>query len=284
MSASAVPAIRSEGSMASNTSIPAPVIAAASVALYERYTHTGLDNLFMHANAPGDPPVGNKLEKCQAWLRRASKEPDVAGLAVVGRAIEEFMEADRALDESQEEDRARIRDALAKSGLAYHAGGVVAAVGAASPTRSLEEIVRGRDLPSVDGEFRRAMRSIETAPEEAVSAASNTLESICKIYIEDHDHLEMPKKKDLPAVWGVVRRDLRFDPSAIEDDDLKRILSGLLSVVDGLGALRTHASSAHGTGRAGYRLRPRHARLAVHAAHTLAVFIIESWDESGPAD
>ena len=48
---------------------------------------------------PGDPPVGNKLEKCQAWLRRASKEPDGAGLNVVGRASEEFMEAGRALDE-----------------------------------------------------------------------------------------------------------------------------------------------------------------------------------------
>jgi hypothetical protein len=55
-------------------------------------------------------------------------------------------------------------------------------------------------------------------------------------------------------------------------------------VVNGIGALRTHSSSAHGTGRLRYRIQPRHARLAVHAAHTLAAFIIESWDNKRRQD
>src|SRR5690606_25219602 len=103
------------------------------------------------------------------------------------------------------------------------------------------------------------------------------LESLCRIFIEDED-LEMPKKQDLGNLWDVVRRDFRLDPSRVEDQDLKRILSGLLGVVNGIGALRTHASSAHGTGRKPYRLEPRHARLAVHSAHTVATFILETWD------
>ena len=78
-----------------------------------------------------------------------------------------------------------------------------------------------------------------------------------------------------------MRRHLQFDPGAVEDDDLKRILSGLFSIADGIGALRTHASTAHGSGHSRYRLEPAHARLAVHAAHTLAAFVIESWEESG---
>jgi len=56
----------------------------------------------------------------------------------------------------------------------------------------------------------------------------------------------VPKKQDLQNVWKVVRGDLDFDPGSKEDDDLKRILSGVLSIVDGIGSLRTHASSAHG--------------------------------------
>jgi hypothetical protein len=48
--------------------------------------------------------------------------------------------------------------------------------------------------------------------------------------------------------------------------------------VDGLGALRTHVGSAHGRGRQAYRTSPRHARLAVHAAHTLTTFVLETWD------
>ena len=58
------------------------------------------------------------------------------------------------------------------------------------------------------------------------------------------------------------------------------MLSGILSVVDGIGAFRTHASSAHGEGRKLYKLKPRHARLAIHSAHTLALFVLETWDEN----
>jgi hypothetical protein len=77
-----------------------------------------------------------------------------------------------------------------------------------------------------------------------------------------------------------VRKRLRFDPSLIEEQDLQKILSGLISVVDGIGSLRTHASSAHGSGRRSYKLEPRHARLAIHAAHTIALFILESWKKN----
>lgn len=50
-------------------------------------------------------------------------------------------------------------------------------------------------------------------------------------------------------------------------------------MVAGIGAFRTHVSSAHAKGRKIYRLQPRHARLAIHSAHTMAVFILETWDE-----
>ncbi|GAA4823505.1 hypothetical protein GCM10011365_25750 [Marinicella pacifica] len=99
-----------------------------------------------------------------------------------------------------------------------------------------------------------------------------------EVYIAD-EKLTVPQKQDLKSVWKVVRNDLGFDPSKVQDDDLKKILSGLLSVVDGIGAFRTHASSAHGEGRKRYNLQPRHARLAIHSAHTLAVFILETWSE-----
>ena len=81
--------------------------------------------------------------------------------------------------------------------------------------------------------------------------------------------------KDL---WRVVSKNLGLAPAAIVDQDINRIISGMLSVVDGIGALRTHVGSAHGHGREMYPLEPRHARLAIHAAHTLATFIVETWE------
>lgn len=59
------------------------------------------------------------------------------------------------------------------------------------------------------------------------------------------------------TVWNIVRLDLGFDSGRLEDDGLKKILSGLSSIVDGLGVLRAHAESAHGRGRTRYIIHSR---------------------------
>jgi hypothetical protein len=88
----------------------------------------------------------------------------------------------------------------------------------------------------------------------------------------------LPDKQSIKPLWTVVQKDLGFDPKDQSDQDVLRVLSGLASIVDGTGAFRTHAGSAHGGGAYRYRVHPRHARLVVNAAHTLATFVIETWD------
>jgi len=262
------------------TILPATLISVLTDVLADGETHASLDRLFMYAGAPGDPPAGSKPVKVMEWLRRANRDESVNPLEVLGRLIERYMEADpdeTYWGELLPERREKIEKALSRAELQYHRGGTVtASVG--TPSRTLEQLIRGRDLAAIDEEFARALRTVESNPKDAVLAACNVLESLCKTYIED-EGLEMPAKQDLQPVWTVVRKDLGFDPSAVEERDLKEILSGLLAVVSGVGALRTHASSAHGAGRRRYRLEPRHGRLAVHAAHTLVVFVLESWDK-----
>ncbi|MEZ9504926.1 hypothetical protein AB4154_20315 [Vibrio sp. 10N.286.51.B11] len=80
-------------------SIPAPVIAVLSNNLAALETHASLDNLFLYADAPGEPPEGSKPVKVQAWLRLINKESDDP-LKVLGKLIETFME----LPEQEEED------------------------------------------------------------------------------------------------------------------------------------------------------------------------------------
>jgi hypothetical protein len=172
-------------------------------------------------------------------------------------------------------DQEKIRKALARYELQYVRGGSITGT-LAAPSRTLDEFIRDRDLPALDEEFTRALANVDSKPREAVSAASNILESVCKVYIAECG-LEMPAKQDLKPVWGVVRKDLKFDPSLVEDQDLQTVLSGLIAIVDGIGALRTHAISAHGAGKKQYKLEPRHARLAIHASHTVTLFILESW-------
>ena len=145
-----------------------------------------------------------------------------------------------------------------------------------APSHSLETLIKENDLRSIDSEFQRAMKTIEDSPRDAVSAASNILEIACKVIIAA-DGLTLPAKEDLSSVWNVIRKHLGIDAGIVENQDLQKIISGLCSVVGGIGALRTHASSAHGNAHKNYKLEPRHARLAVHSAHTVTMFIIESW-------
>jgi hypothetical protein len=263
--------------------IPAPVISAAAEVAVGRETHASLDRLLMYAGAPGDPPEGSKWVKAQEWLRRVNTDESLQPLQVLGRLIEAYMEEpppeggpfDDFPPPTETPDQERIKKALARYDLQYvRCGSITGTLG--TPSRNLDDFIRDRDLPALDQEFTQALSNVDQSPREAVSAASNILESLCKVYITERG-LEMPSKQDLKPVWTVVRKDLGFDPSAVEDQDLQVILTGLLALVDGIGALRTHASSAHGAGKKQYKLEPRHARLAIHAAHTVTLFILESW-------
>ncbi len=259
--------------------IPGPLLAVCADIAARRETHATLDSLFAYAGAPGDPPEGSKPAKALEWLRRTNKDEFVQPLDVLGRLIENYMDAvldpNSRWDEDNIKDRERIAATLAQCEFQYVRGGKI--VGAlAAPSRTLEQFILDRDFSAIDQEFNRALSNVEANPREAVSAASNILESVCKVYIHD-EGLESPAKQDLKSVWTVVRKHLGFDPAVLEDGDLKIILSSLIGVVEGIGALRTHASSAHGAGRKSYKLEPRHARLAIHSAHTVALFVLESW-------
>ncbi|UZE21343.1 abortive infection family protein [Pseudomonas sp. B21-056] len=267
--------------------VPAYVLAVIADTVSETETHASLDSLFMYAEAPGDPPDGSKAVKALEWLRRINKESGDRALSIIGRIVEKYLEAPEpnaalwqpeAAIEAQKARVSRIKEALARAGLSYSSGGVLTH-GQGIATKSLAELVKARSLEVIDFEFDRALKNVTASPREAVSAACNILETIFKIYIEEHSHLSMPAKQDLQAVWKVVKTDLGLDASIVEERDLQEIISGLMATVNGIGALRTHGSSAHGPGKRPYRLKPRHARLAVHAAHTIAAFILETWDE-----
>lgn len=262
--------------------IPQPIITVLADHISAFETHASLDSLFMYADAPGEPPDMSKNPKAQEWLRRINKECDDP-LSVLGRLLEGYIEAELSENSLPTWDipkvtfNTKITNLLDRYGLKYLTGGYITD-GSSITSSSLKEALLKRNIPAVEMEFARALENLHKDPREAVSAACNIMESTFKVYIAD-EQLPQPSKQDLQGLWKVVRDSLGLDTKTVEDDDLKRILSGLYSLTDGIGALRTHASSAHGAGRKIYNLKPRHARLAINAAHTLTMFILESWDE-----
>ncbi len=209
------------------------------------YSHQALEKMFYEAGAEGEAPPGNRIEKCQTWLKRMHNDvPDPA--AVLGKVMEEFMEVDQLYNsEKQETGRKAIHEVLARFGFSYHTSGLILGAASALPTKALTQVLKDRDLAEVDKEFERSLANVESDPPAAVTAACSILESLFKIYIEDTG-LEMPGDQSLKPLWKTASKQLGLDPSAIEDEDIKKILSGMTSVVDGIGSLRTHGSTAHG--------------------------------------
>jgi hypothetical protein len=182
-------------------------------------------------------------------------------------------------DEPNDERRAgqeRITAALAKNQLAYHMNGIITLAGSTPASKTLEDFFKAGDFASIEVEFGRAVANVHTDPHAAITAASAIIEAFCKTYIETHG-LEMPSTQTVGPLWKAVQKPLGLNPDRLLGDDENQVLSGLTSIVHGIGALRTHIGSAHGRGIQPPPVAPSEARLAVNAAHTLVTFAMERW-------
>jgi hypothetical protein len=65
-------------------------------------------------------------------------------------------------------------------------------------------------------------------------------------------------------------------------ETIKRLLSNLATVTQGIAELRNHYGTGHGKAAGSKGLGSRHAKLAVGAASTLAVFLTETHNDRPP--
>jgi len=150
----------------------------------------------------------------------------------------------------------------------------------------LSGIVETISFDTVQRDLDRALASIEADPEDAITAACSTVESVCRsILIELGEPL--PAKKDVQGLFNAVKGPLGLSPDRSDLDpliagDVRTTLGGLATVIQGVGALRTHAGDAHGRERGYTRVDARIGRLAIHAASTVALFLIETWQRKFP--
>lgn len=258
--------------------IPNSVIGAvASVISAHYYSHSRLNSLFMESGAPGDAPIGNCEAKCAAWLRRCNDDPPVDAFVVLGQVIQSFMElGPESWQPNVVDGQRRIAESLAKNQLTYQLNGHIVLSGGTVATKTLYDYLRTGDFASISAEFERAVQQLDRDPHAAITAASSIIEALCKTYIESFG-LEMPANQSVGPVWRVVQGHLGLNLDATLRDDQKRILQGLASIVDGVGAYRTHIGSAHGRGMNPPLVSVAEARLAVNAAHSLVTFVMELW-------
>jgi len=258
------------------TNLPNALRADIASILGDFHTHSQIDNMFIRLGAPGEPPGGNKADKVYEWLRRASGDPACDEVRLLGGVLEELMDREAYYNpEAIEERRANVRRALAKRGLSYQQGGTILGATLTTPSRSVDDLIRQRNLPELQKEFDRARENVESDPPAAVTAACAILESLFKVIIAD-EGLTLPSEQTVLPLWRVVQSHLGLEPGNAIDPDDRNMLQGLATSIHGIAGRRTRGGSAHGRAPGTPTVEPRHARLAVHAAHTIVTFVMES--------
>lgn len=151
---------------------------------------------------------------------------------------------------------------------------------------ALAQKTQAIDFDTVQRDLERAMASAATDPEDAVTAACSVIESVCRSILIELG-VKLPDRRDILSLYKAVREPLALSPGrkdlpAEVAEDVRQVLSGLHTVIQGIGALRTHAGDAHGRERGFRRIDSRIARLAIHSASAAALFIIETWQQKHP--
>ncbi|MGV8131255.1 MAG: abortive infection family protein [Candidatus Pacearchaeota archaeon] len=122
--------------------------------------------------------------------------------------------------------------------------------------------------------------SIENAPHLAIGTSKELIESICKTILNELE-VTIDDNFDLPRLLKETSKELKLTPRDIPNEakaseTIKKILGSLSMVVQGISELRNSYGTGHGKDAKFKGLNARHARLAVGASSTLAVFLLET--------
>lgn len=262
--------------------IPLEIIAFLSKELPQFNSHTELDTLFLSAGIASDSiPNENREKKVQRKLSNINdscSEPIQKLEILLNEATKPVTGNDvsfvylKTREEKKKTFKENIETELNKHGFAYINGKILPSKSLSPASITLSDLIKNRNVESINREFDRAIKNLNTNPLDAISSACNILESILKVYILEKG-LELPNTQILKELWKVVKEDFKFGLSKLGQDDLQKINSGITSIIDGIASIRTHESSAHGGGPESYIPEVRQARLVVNAAHSLAVYI-----------
>lgn len=154
--------------------------------------------------------------------------------------------------------------------------GVIGVLGIAAA----KQVLNGLDTSYIARQITRMESSVVNDPELAIGTAKELVETCCKSILQERN-VEVPNKADLPQLAKLTSKELQLTPNDIPDaakasETIKRLLSNLTTITQGIAELRNQYGTGHGRIGVAGGLTSRHAKLAVGAASTLAVFLMET--------
>jgi hypothetical protein len=130
----------------------------------------------------------------------------------------------------------------------------------------------------------RLESSVENDPSLAIGTAKELIETCCKTILTERGK-PVAGTPDVSTLTKETLKELKLVPEGITNavrgaDVIKRLLSNLGTIANGLAELRGLYGTGHGKDGSSRGLSARHAKLAVGAASALAVFLFDTHKET----
>jgi len=174
---------------------------------------------------------------------------------------------------------------LRKDGFQWTDGRIVSGIG--MPLLSdIKATAAVFDAQHMHDQIRRMEASVETDPSLAIGTAKELIETCCKTILAERGK-PVSGTPDVSTLTKETLKELKLVPEGVPDaargaDVIKRLLSNLGTIGNGLAELRGLYGTGHGKHGSASGLGTRHAKLAVGAAATFTVFLFETHRETKP--
>lgn len=230
-----------------------------------------------------NPPIGGQRS---SLVEQYFANIDFGSATDVQKVLAAYEEILLRLERSSEtwpEAKQTIKDLLRRmerDGYRYENGRFVVLPHRQSPlVKAIQDHAAVFDLDGLHRQIERLATAAETDPALAVGTAKELVETVCKTILEDRG--VTPGNDDLPKLVRAVAKELSLLPDSVSEkakgsDVIRRVLSNLGQVAQGLAELRNLYGTGHGRSARAKGVQPRHAKLAIGSAATLAVFLLET--------
>lgn len=171
---------------------------------------------------------------------------------------------------------------IERDGFRYENGKLIP-VGHVIQIPEVSNVAARLDAPELHRQIERMRKAVDDDPSLAVGTAKELVETTCKTILKERG-LEFDLNWDIIRLLKETRKVLGLLPDNIPDsakgsEIIRRLLNNLGTVAQSLGELRNLYGTGHGHEGRSRGLSPRHARLAVGSAATLATFLLETHEE-----
>lgn len=172
---------------------------------------------------------------------------------------------------------------LQKDGFQWVDGRI--ATGVAIPSLAdIKETATAFDAKHMSEQIRRMESSVDSDPSLAIGTAKELIETCCKTILAARG-MPVVGTPDVPTLTKNTLKALKLVPEGIPAaargaEVIKRLLSNLGTIGNGLAELRGLYGTGHGQHGSVTGLSARHAKLAVGAASTLVIFLFQTHMET----